>query len=282
MSYTASPWSAPRDNFASFYPTTPMYNDLLAIEGLYGRAALNTGNTVYTYTDGNRYWHAINDTAGRDSIVYNGVENSTINLNPGAFSALSEAIFFRRPGGASVSSKATVTIGPNVLIEDARGGNGHDTITGNGAGNVLNGMGGNDTLLGLVGNDYLLGGPGNDIIRSGPGNDTTSGGANNDIFFFNDALSSTANRDTIQDYNTAQDAIWLENAIFTRLAPAAHLNPAYFRLANAAVDANDFIIYNRAAGLLLYDPDGSAARAAFQIAVLSNKPILSASEFTVV
>ena len=37
MSYTASPYSAHGNNYASFYPTTPMYYDLLALQGMYGQ-----------------------------------------------------------------------------------------------------------------------------------------------------------------------------------------------------------------------------------------------------
>ena len=72
-----------------------MYNDLLAIEGMYGRRAYNTGNNIYTFNDGVKYWQTIHDTGGTDRIVYVGAENVTINLNPGAFSTLSEAIEFR-------------------------------------------------------------------------------------------------------------------------------------------------------------------------------------------
>ncbi len=122
MSYTASPFSG--DDYASFYPTTPMYYDLVAIQALYGKnTTINAGNNTYTFNDGTRYWQAINDASGHDTIVYNGVENSSINLNPGQFSALSERIFF-----TASSSRATVTIGPGVVIEDARGGSGHDSL----------------------------------------------------------------------------------------------------------------------------------------------------------
>ena len=139
MSYTASPWSAHGNNFATFYPTTPMYLDLVAIEGMYGQRAFNTSNNTYTFYDGIKYWQAINDTGGHDKIAYVGAESSTINLNPGGFSAVSEAIAFHRANGTTVTSRATVTIGPNVVIEDATGGNGHDTLIGNAANNILAG-----------------------------------------------------------------------------------------------------------------------------------------------
>ncbi|WP_133304747.1 M10 family metallopeptidase [Mesorhizobium sp. DCY119] len=167
MSYTASPWSAKNNSSASFYPTTPMYYDLLAIQALYGKnTTVNSGNTTYTFNDGTYYWQAINDSGGRDTIVYNGSENSSINLNPGAFSALSETITFN--GG---SSRSTVTIGPGVVIEDARGGSGNDTLIGNGVANYLRGEAGNDRLVGGAGNDTLDGGSGDDVLEGGVGDD---------------------------------------------------------------------------------------------------------------
>ena len=259
MSYTASPYSAHGDNYASFFPTTPMYLDLLAIEKMYGQRAYNVGNNFYTFNDGVKYWQAINDTAGYDTIVYNGVEGVSISLNPGAFSTLSERITFN--GG---SSKGTVTIGPNVVIEAVRSGSGNDVLTGNAAANSLNGAAGNDFLRGLAGNDTLTGGPGNDT------------------FVFNTGLSTAANRDIVIGYNPAQDTIHLENAIFTRLPASAHLNPAYFRAAAHALDNSDFIVYNRATGTLMYDPNGNAAGGEVQIAIFSGKPLLTASEFTVI
>jgi len=281
MSYTASPYSAHGNNFATFYPTTPMYLDLVAIEGMYGQRAFNTGNNIYAFYDGIKYWQAINDTGGHDKIVYVGSENSTINLNPGGFSAVSEAIAFHRPNGTTVTSRATVTIGPNVVIEDATGGNGHDTLIGNGANNILAGGNGNDTLSGLNGADYLTGGNGNDRFFGSSGNDKLIGGAGADHFYFNTGLNASTNRDTIMDYNLAQDSLHLENAIFTRLAVQAHLNPAYFRAASHALDRNDFIVYNRGTGGLFYDPNGSLAGGQVLFAVLLNKPALTASEFSV-
>ncbi len=167
MSYTASPWAD--DDYASFYPTTPMYYDLVAIQAMYGRnTTINAGNSTYTFNDGTRYWEAINDAGGHDIIVYNGTENSSINLNPGYFSELSETIQFS--GGNA--SRSTVTIGPGVTIEDARGGSGSDTLTGNGVANILKGEAGNDTLTGGGGNDVIIGGTGADRMTGGTGNDT--------------------------------------------------------------------------------------------------------------
>jgi Ca2+-binding RTX toxin-like protein len=163
MSYTASPWSEKDDSYSSFAPTTPMYYDLVAIQALYGKnTSINAGNNVYTFNDGTRYWQAINDAGGQDTIVYNGVENSVIDLNPGQFSSVSETIYFSQG-----STRATVTIGPDVVIEDARGGSGNDTLIGNSAANTLDGRAGADTLRGLAGNDVYVVGNAGDIVNEG-------------------------------------------------------------------------------------------------------------------
>jgi serralysin len=79
-----------------------------------------------------------------------------------------------------------------VVIENAIGGSGFDTIvgnevanvlTGNAGDDVLNGNGGNDTLLGGLGTDAVHGGAGDDVMNGGTGGDTMSGGAGNDLFF---------------------------------------------------------------------------------------------------
>jgi Ca2+-binding RTX toxin-like protein len=281
MSYTASPWSAHGDGFATFFPTTPMYFDLVAIESLYGRRAFNTGNNTYTFDDGVKYWQAIHDTGGVDAIVYNGIEATTIDLNPGNFSSLSEAIQFHRPNGTTITSRWTVTIGPNVVIETAYGGNGNDVLIGNAGANTLLGRAGNDSLRGGNGSDSLQGSLGNDNLQGGLGNDTLHGGAGFDRFVFNTAPNAATNHDRIMDYYAPHDTIQLENAVFTRFAAGA-LNAAMFKAAAAAADGNDFLVYNRATGNLFYDVNANLAGGVQLIATLVNKPLLTASEFAVI
>ena len=159
----------------------------------------------------------------------------------------------------------------------------------NGVGNALNnvivGNAAANVLVGYAGNDVLNGAAGNDRLHGGLGNDTLYGGAGNDIFVFDMAPNSTTNRDTIADFaNVAgnNDTIWLENAIFTKLAATGTLNTAFFRAGAAALDANDYIVYNKATGALFYDVDGNGAGGAIQIATLTTKPTLTASDFVVV
>ena len=51
----------------------------------------------------------------------------------------------------------------------------------------------------------------------------------------------------------------------------------------AAVDSNDFIVYDAATGSSLsYDPDGNGAALSQQFAVIENRPALTAADFFVV
>jgi len=67
-------------------------------------------------------------------------------------------------------------IGPFTAdsLENAIGGAGNDTLTGNDLRNRLEGNDGDDVLSGAAGNDLLLGGAGNDMFTGGPGADKVS------------------------------------------------------------------------------------------------------------
>ena len=54
-------------------------------------------------------------------------------------------------------------------VEDVKGSDGVDRMTGSAAGNLLDGLGGNDVLEGRGGYDAHSGGPGNDVIRARDG-----------------------------------------------------------------------------------------------------------------
>lgn len=197
MSYTASPLSPRNDNYSSFDATTLMYYDILALQKMYGRNTThNAGNTTYTFREGQRYFETIDDASGIDTIVYSGRKNSVIDLRDGAASEVSEAIAF-----TNGSTRGTVFIGPNSVIERATGGTGHDRITGNTANNLLSGLAGNDTLTGDAGADVLIG---------GLGKDTLTGGAGVDYFNINvaaDTGPASASRDVVMDFAHLTDKL---------------------------------------------------------------------------
>jgi len=139
-------------------------------------------------------------------------------------------------------------------------------LIGNGAANTLIGLGGADRLDGLGGNDSLKG----------------SGGM--DTFVFSTALDAATNIDTIQDFNpSGVDMIELHAGVFAGLAGGALSADNFVASAGgAAVDTDDFILYDTDTGKLYYDADGSGSGVAVQFATLTGNPALAADDFIVV
>ena len=113
----------------------------------------------------------------------NGGGNDTVNA---AAVTSSSTIYL---DGAATTSTIDGVFVSFQNIENAIGGDGHDTIGGNAGANELRGLrgsdtlkgaGGNDTLYGNWGDDSLLGDDGDDALFGGDGVDAISGGAGND------------------------------------------------------------------------------------------------------
>ena len=138
-------------------------------------------------------------------------------------------------------------------------------------------------------NNTIIGNSGANTLNGGLGNDTLTGGSGKDKFVFNTKLGST-NVDKITDFNVIDDTIHLENAIFTKLTSSTFnsitkvLNTANFvsNTTGKAVDANDYLIYNKTDGKLFYDADGSGTGAAIQFATLNTNLLLTNADFTVI
>lgn len=145
-----------------------------------------------------------------------------------------------------------------------------------------------EEIKGTAGADRLTGGSGKDVLYGGVGKDTLTGGAGEDIFAFDTKSNTKTNRDTIGDFSVKDDAIWLDNSVFTKLgkagsiaAPAA-LKNTFFATGSKAKDKNDYIIYDKAKGVLLYDADGSGKGKAVEFATLTKGLALKASDFFVI
>jgi Ca2+-binding RTX toxin-like protein len=136
-------------------------------------------------------------------------------------------------------------------------------LTGNASANTMNGTPGGDRLDGAGGNDTLAGLAGNDVL---------TGGAGADKFVFREW--GAANADRVTDFTHGTDKIVLDDAVFTRLTAnaAQGLKATNFRSGRAALDSNDFIVYDPGTGKLFYDPDGSGAQAPQWIATLVGSP----------
>jgi Ca2+-binding RTX toxin-like protein len=140
------------------------------------------------------------------------------------------------------------------------------------------------TDINATGNDIgnlIVGGAGRNVLNGMGGNDTLTGGAGVDIFAFTTAPNATANVDRITDFVVADDTISLENAVFTKLTATGTLSGAYFRIGTAALDSNDYILYDPTTGALSYDADGNGAGQAVRIAVLGTNLALTTADFLV-
>ena len=153
--------------------------------------------------------------------------------------------------------------------------------------NVINGTNNSETLSGGSGADQINGSGGIDKIFGKGGSDVLTGGSGKDKFVFDTALDGSIDR--ITDFSTADDHIYLDNAIFTALGSGSWSSPKYLSSSYLedgagakADDANDFITYDSNTGMLSYDADGNGAGAPIAFAQLSTGLNLSHFDFYVV
>ena len=139
------------------------------------------------------------------------------------------------------------------------------TITGTSSADTLTGTAGVDHIDGLAGTDKIFGKGGADMLTGGRGHDK---------FVFDTPLDGHAA--TITDFNTSEDSIFLDNAVFTKLGSGTMGKPqsladAYFQHGDGVVahDSNDFVLYDSHTGILSYDADGNGSGAPIPIAHLS-------------
>lgn len=137
------------------YPQTPMRDDILAIQSLYGEnlstRAGNTHygfnadpalkNTIYDFSYNRTPILTIWDGGGIDTLDLSGSSaKQVINLTPGAYSSV-------------MGLTDNLAIAYNCIIENAVAGSGANTIVGNAFANLLVGGTGKDLLEGGAGND---------------------------------------------------------------------------------------------------------------------------------
>lgn len=162
-------------NGETYSPQTPMLNDVLAIQRIYGASTTTRlDNTVYGFsstvggTTGRIFDFTVNthpiltlfDSGGTDTLDLSGWNSaSRVSLKAGEFSSANDMT-------------NNIAIAYNTVIENARTGGGNDVLNGNSTANQLEGGAGNDELNGQEGDDVLIGNSGNDIIDGGVGSDT--------------------------------------------------------------------------------------------------------------
>lgn|GEM_PF-867171 len=176
MSYNASARN-PEATGGDLYPQTFMQLDIKALQYLYGVDYNSTsGSDSYLFDLSDRHYLTIYDSGGMDTFgVTGGDADVHINLTPGSWSDVGTVISYT--GLNSPEEHETVYVMDGVIIENAVGANGDDTLTGNCADNLLEGNAGDDLLEGGLGDDTLVGGMGADIyrFRAGWGDDTITG-----------------------------------------------------------------------------------------------------------
>lgn len=216
--------------------------------------------------------------SGNDTLS-GGAGKDTIDGGLGAHDIADYAYAKTKVTATLSGGKATVTLSTTDTdkltgIEDLTGGTKGDALTGDTHANILTGNGGKDTLSG---------GKGNDTLNGGVGNDSLTGGVGGDHFRFDTALGSS-NVDVITDFAIGTDKIELDDAIFAAIGGTLTGNE--FRKGaglTAAVDANDFIIYDTNTGKLYYDAGGNGGPAPIHFATLTTKPPgLLAGDFIIV
>ena len=146
------------------YPESPaslMLYDIVELQRLYGpNEEYRTGNDHYGNLFSGTRPHFISNTEQHQTTLWdaggidtfnftNHTADETINIIEGQWSSIN-----------GVGNSIRIAYGS--LIENARGGEGNDDITGNETGNLLFGNAGNDVIRGRGGNDILRGGAGND------------------------------------------------------------------------------------------------------------------------
>ncbi len=163
MSYTAhpnslivSPLVSGLYTYSYVYPDTPMLYDVAAIQYLYGaNMTYKTGDDTYTFDPATPFIRTIWDAGGRDTIsVANFAKACTIDLQPGHYSKISIETpssagisWTTPPKASSYDGTDNLAIAYGVTIENAIGGAGNDTITGNSANNLIDGGPGIDTVI---------------------------------------------------------------------------------------------------------------------------------------
>ena len=166
---------------SSAAPRTLMVGDMLALQYTYGaNTSWHAGADTYGWQLGEKFLETLWDGGGVDTI--NGSNQTlacVINLTPGSYSSIGlrqthAELYQDIPSFAAASVAASLAdnvlysgqnnlgIAFGAVIENANGGSGNDTISGNDVGNILSGGLGNDMLTGGLGNDTLAGGLGID------------------------------------------------------------------------------------------------------------------------
>ncbi len=161
----------------------PQLHDIAAAQRLYGaNMTTRTGDTVYGFnsTAGRSLFDIAAQTQGAVFSIWDAGGVDTLDLSGYSLNAeidlREESFTSAGPTPDNGPAKYNISIARGVVIENAIGGAGNDTITGNAAANALVGANGRDWLIGVDSGDTLFGAAGDDTVWGGLGPDALDGG----------------------------------------------------------------------------------------------------------
>ncbi len=145
-------------------------NDTLTGNNLNNTLIGNAGNDTFSGGAGNdtfsggagsdTYAFLADTNLGSDTLVDDSSGGNTVSF---AGTAAGCAFALSSTAQQTVNPNLKVTLNSDTAFRNLVGGNGSDSLTGNGLDNSITGNAGNDILSGGPGNDYLNGGTGDDV-----------------------------------------------------------------------------------------------------------------------
>lgn len=206
-------------NRREYDPSTPMLQDVIALQYLYGRnMATNAGDTVHRLIQNNKY-QTIWDAGGRNTIdLSTSTTGWKIVLPYDQVSSLVLTI----AGYAVPTADATLMkngTSPKTLywltgeIQNVKGTAYADTIYGGLSAGTLEGNAGNDIIFGSDSNDVIMGGDGNDFLKGEKGNDLLSGGNGVDFAIYSGRLSGYTIKSTGSNAYTVSSNLYGTDSI---------------------------------------------------------------------
>ena len=211
------------------FSSGPQLLDIAAAQLLYGpNMTTRTGDTVYGFHSNTGEQHftisagsqgavfAIWDAGGNDTLDLSGYStDSEIDLRPESFSSAGPGDPNNGPGNTAIGN---ISIARGVVIENATGGSGNDTLIGNDVANTLDGGAGADHLSGGLGDDtYVVDNVGDVVSESAnAGIDTVQSslafglGANVENLILTGAAAVNGFGNSLDNVITGNDAVnWL-------------------------------------------------------------------------
>lgn len=226
---------------------------------LIGNQSINgTGNNLNNVINGNALANTLNGMTGADTMT--GGNGNDVYIVDNAGDAVVEAAGAGTGTADRVESSINYTLVANVEQLTLTG-SANRNGTGNGGSNIIVGNAGNNTLTGDLGLDTLTGNAGLDRF----------------------AFATTAlGRDTITDFNTADDLIQVSAAGFGGGLAAGGAVVLRSGATPAVSGGGGQFLYDTDNGNLSYDADGNGAGLAVLFATLSNLAAISAADFVIV